>query len=166
MPRPLCNSFRDGFTEPTGSTYDSTRRSAAPSALARDGATADRAATTVTARLPTRRNPDLSTVKPRTQVVPDDGVLLLLRPETPAGWRCLHARYFRSIRPGPRRWVMNRDAHRYLFGIFYCNRDDPRLTVRKRYGWGWTLNYGRPMAWLWTFGAPAAMGLIVYLSKR
>ncbi|XDO64260.1 DUF5808 domain-containing protein [Streptomyces sp. RLB1-33] len=59
---------------------------------------------------------------------------------------------------------MNRDADRYWFGLFYYNRDDPRLAVPKRYGWGWTLNFGRPMAW--TLGVPVAVGLIVYLSQR
>ncbi|MFJ3821310.1 DUF5808 domain-containing protein [Streptomyces nodosus] len=61
---------------------------------------------------------------------------------------------------------MNPNDDRHWFGIFYFNRDDPRLAVPKRYGWGRTLNYGRPMAWVWTVGAPAAVGLIAHLSKH
>ncbi|XES00987.1 DUF5808 domain-containing protein [Streptomyces sp. S1D4-11] len=61
---------------------------------------------------------------------------------------------------------MNRDVDRHWFGLFYCNRDDPRLAVPKRYGWGWTLNFGRPMVWAWTLGAPVAVGSIGYLSQR
>lgn len=41
---------------------------------------------------------------------------------------------------------MNQGDGPYWFGIFYCNRGDPRLAVPKRYGWGRTLNYGHPMA--------------------
>ncbi|MGW9027888.1 DUF5808 domain-containing protein [Streptomyces sp. NPDC055722] len=50
--------------------------------------------------------------------------------------------------------------------MFYVNRDDPRLAVPKRLGWGRTLNYGHSMTWVWTFGAPLAVGVIVYLGKR
>jgi uncharacterized membrane protein len=35
-------------------------------------------------------------------------------------------------------------------GIFYVNRDDPKLFVPKRFGVGWTLNFGRPAAWVIT----------------
>lgn len=51
-------------------------------------------------------------------------------------------------------------------GIFYWNRDDARLVVPKRLGWGRTLNYGHPMAWVITFGGPAAVGVLSYLSKH
>jgi uncharacterized membrane protein len=51
-------------------------------------------------------------------------------------------------------------------GIFYCNPDDPRLVVPKRFGIGRTLNYGRPLAWIFTFGAPAAVGALTYLGRR
>jgi uncharacterized membrane protein len=33
-------------------------------------------------------------------------------------------------------------------GFFYVNRDDPALLVPRRFGLGWTLNFGHPMAWL------------------
>lgn len=41
-----------------------------------------------------------------------------------------------------------RDDDRYwVLGIFYFNRDDPSIFVPKRFGSGWTLNCGRPVAW-------------------
>ena len=41
-------------------------------------------------------------------------------------------------------------------GIFYSNRDDPALFVRKRFGIGYTLNFGNPWSW-------AALAVIVVL---
>jgi uncharacterized membrane protein len=37
---------------------------------------------------------------------------------------------------------------RWVLGFLYVDPDDPRLIVRKRYGFGWTLNFGRPAAWI------------------
>ena len=40
-----------------------------------------------------------------------------------------------------------RDDERYwLGGILYKNPDDPALFVPKRFGFGWTLNFGHPKA--------------------
>jgi uncharacterized membrane protein len=33
-------------------------------------------------------------------------------------------------------------------GIFYVNPEDPELCVNKRFGIGYTLNFGRPEAWV------------------
>jgi uncharacterized membrane protein len=33
-------------------------------------------------------------------------------------------------------------------GVFYVNRDDPKVWVPKRLGIGWTLNFGRPASWV------------------
>lgn len=33
-------------------------------------------------------------------------------------------------------------------GIFYVNRDDPAVLVEKRFGLGYTLNFGNPRSWL------------------
>jgi uncharacterized membrane protein len=33
-------------------------------------------------------------------------------------------------------------------GLIYADPGDPRLLVEKRWGIGWTLNFGRPIAWL------------------
>jgi uncharacterized membrane protein len=32
-------------------------------------------------------------------------------------------------------------------GFFYVNRDDPALWVKKRFGIGYTLNFGHPASW-------------------
>lgn len=37
---------------------------------------------------------------------------------------------------------------RYRAGAFFVDPADPRLFVPKRLGLGWTLNFGRPLAWL------------------
>lgn len=42
------------------------------------------------------------------------------------------------------------DAH-WIGGLIYRNRDDPALWVPKRFGGvGWTINFGRPAAWVVT----------------
>ena len=46
--------------------------------------------------------------------------------------------------------VARDDDRFYKLGIFYVNHDDPSVWVPKRFGVGWTLNYGQPMAWLAT----------------
>lgn len=41
----------------------------------------------------------------------------------------------------------SRDDNRYWYaGSFYNNSDDPALFVPKRFGFGWTLNFGHPQA--------------------
>lgn len=43
----------------------------------------------------------------------------------------------------------DRMADRYWnLGVIYVNRDDPALIVERRYGFGWTLNFGNPLSWL------------------
>jgi len=49
--------------------------------------------------------------------------------------------------------VVFRDDDRYWYGgFFYSNPDDPALFVEKRYGLGWTLNFGHPQAKLVLIG--------------
>jgi uncharacterized membrane protein len=36
----------------------------------------------------------------------------------------------------------------YRGGLFYVNAADPRLVVPKRFGYGWTFNFARPLAWV------------------
>jgi uncharacterized membrane protein len=36
------------------------------------------------------------------------------------------------------------DDDRYWYGFFYNNPDDPNPLVPKRYGLGWTINFGHP----------------------
>jgi uncharacterized membrane protein len=38
------------------------------------------------------------------------------------------------------------DAH-WKLGLIYVNRDDPAVFVEKRFGIGYTLNFGNPQAW-------------------
>jgi uncharacterized membrane protein len=46
-------------------------------------------------------------------------------------------------------------------GIFYVNRDDPKVWVPKRYGIGWTLNFGRPASWVVLGAILLAMAALV-----
>ena len=46
-----------------------------------------------------------------------------------------------------------RDDDRYWYaGFFYNNPDDPALFVPKRFGLGWTMNFGHPQAKLVLIG--------------
>jgi uncharacterized membrane protein len=46
-----------------------------------------------------------------------------------------------------------RDDDRYWYGgLFYNNPDDPALLVPKRYGLGWTVNFGNPQGKLLLIG--------------
>lgn len=43
--------------------------------------------------------------------------------------------------------TISRDDERYWYGgVFYNNPDDPALFVPKRFGFGWTMNFGHPQA--------------------
>jgi uncharacterized membrane protein len=46
---------------------------------------------------------------------------------------------------------------RWRWGLFYVDRADPALFVQSRCGAGYTLNYGRMLAW------PISLGLVAYL---
>lgn len=48
-------------------------------------------------------------------------------------------------------------------GLFYVNRDDPALLVARRFGVGWTLNFGNPRTAMLLAGAVALIGLVVTL---
>jgi uncharacterized membrane protein len=53
-----------------------------------------------------------------------------------------------------------RDDDRYWYaGFFYNNPDDPALFVPKRFGLGWTLNFGHPQAKLVLIGV--LVGILV-----
>ena len=39
------------------------------------------------------------------------------------------------------------DDRLYKLGVFYVNPSDPSVWVPKRFGVGWTLNFGRPLSW-------------------
>jgi uncharacterized membrane protein len=40
------------------------------------------------------------------------------------------------------------DDSRHWRGPFYVNAEDTSIFVRNRYGIGWTVNFGQPVAWL------------------
>jgi uncharacterized membrane protein len=51
----------------------------------------------------------------------------------------------------------DRDDDRFWKGgLFYLNRDDPALVVGARFGVGWALNFGNPVAWLLIAGFVAS----------
>jgi len=47
--------------------------------------------------------------------------------------------------------VSDLDKH-WKLGIFYVNRNDPAIFIEKRFGVGWSINYGNPLAWLIVIG--------------
>ena len=57
-----------------------------------------------------------------------------------------------------------RDDDRYWYGgFFYNNPDDPAMFVPKRYGLGWTVNFGNPKGRLFFIGTlliPLVIALI------
>ena len=46
-------------------------------------------------------------------------------------------------------------------GLVYVNRDDPALMVPRRFGLGWTLNFGNPGAAMFLVGMLAFIGLVI-----
>lgn len=59
----------------------------------------------------------------------------------------------------------DRDDDRFWKGGFlYVNRDDPALMVARRFGAGWTVNYGNPAGWLLIaaiVGTPFALAAVL-----
>jgi uncharacterized membrane protein len=52
---------------------------------------------------------------------------------------------------------------KWVWGMIYVNADDPALFVEKRFGIGYTLNFGRPSAWALLgllVGIPVLLGLL------
>ncbi len=51
----------------------------------------------------------------------------------------------------------------WILGMIYVNHDDPALFVEKRFGVGYTLNFGHPLAWVLMgllVGIPVLLGLV------
>ncbi|HEV3355907.1 MAG TPA: DUF5808 domain-containing protein [Pseudonocardiaceae bacterium] len=60
--------------------------------------------------------------------------------------------------------VAHRDDDKYWRGgLFYVNRDDPALFVPRRFGIGWTLNFGNPRTAILAAGIVVVIGLAVTL---
>ena len=53
----------------------------------------------------------------------------------------------------------------WRLGIIYADPEDRRLIVRQRTGWGWTLNFGRPLAWV-ILGIILGFGIARRLRRR
>ena len=57
--------------------------------------------------------------------------------------------------------ITNFDDDQYWkAGIFYINKNDPSILVEKRFGVGWTLNFGNPLGYLILFG-PILLILVI-----
>jgi uncharacterized membrane protein len=51
----------------------------------------------------------------------------------------------------------------WVLGMLYVNHDDPALFVEKRFGIGYTLNFGHPLAWVLLgllVGIPVLLGVL------
>ena len=58
----------------------------------------------------------------------------------------------------------NRDNSQFWrAGVFYVNRNDPRLMVEKRSGLGMTFNFAHPIAWLLLGGLIAIIFAIILI---
>lgn len=58
------------------------------------------------------------------------------------------------------------DDGRWKAGLFYFNPEDPEIFVRKRSGFGRTVNYAHPVSWLLTVVLPLAVVVLVALTRR
>ena len=56
------------------------------------------------------------------------------------------------------------DDSRWIWGVLYVNRDDPSIFVEKRFGVGYTVNFGNPKAVMLLLGFLGLTGLILLLS--
>lgn len=60
--------------------------------------------------------------------------------------------------------VIRRDDDRYWkWGMYYVNKDDPALFVEKRFGVGFTINFGRPAAILLVIGLIAVIAVVIHV---
>ncbi len=60
--------------------------------------------------------------------------------------------------------IAHRDDDKYWRnGLFYVNREDPALFVPRRFGIGWSLNFGNPRAAILAAGIVVVIGLVVIL---
>lgn len=55
------------------------------------------------------------------------------------------------------------DDRHWRGGLIYINREDPALLVPRRFGLGWTLNFGDPRAAMLLAGVAALIGLVLAL---
>ncbi|MDS9471702.1 DUF1648 domain-containing protein [Sporosarcina pasteurii] len=56
------------------------------------------------------------------------------------------------------------DDQHWKLGVIYVNKDDPSIFVEKRFGVGWTVNFGNPIGYLIIFGPLLLIvGISLYL---
>ncbi|WP_342510797.1 DUF5808 domain-containing protein [Sporosarcina sp. FSL K6-1522] len=55
------------------------------------------------------------------------------------------------------------DDQYWKFGVFYVNKNDPSIFVEKRFGVGWTVNFGHPVGYLILFGPLVLILAITFL---
>ena len=58
----------------------------------------------------------------------------------------------RSIERHPTSPIFRDDERYWVGGFFYNNPDDPEMFVPKRYGLGWTVNFGHPWGKVFLIG--------------
>lgn len=49
----------------------------------------------------------------------------------------------------------------WKWGLFYWNPEDPSLFVERRYGYGMTVNFARPMVWVFLIGGLVMVGGVI-----
>ena len=59
--------------------------------------------------------------------------------------------------------LLHDDDRFWKLGVFYVNAHDPSLFVPKRFGVGWTVNFGRPSAWALMVGLVLAVVAFVLI---
>lgn len=60
--------------------------------------------------------------------------------------------------------IIDADSDKYWrAGIFYVNKEDPSIMVEKRFGIGWTINFGNPVSWLLVLAPFSIILLITFL---
>ncbi|WP_347382336.1 DUF1648 domain-containing protein [Paenibacillus pabuli] len=57
------------------------------------------------------------------------------------------------------------DDNYWKLGFIYYNPNDPSLTVEKRYGIGWTINFARPLSWVLFLFIIAIVVISIVLSQ-
>lgn len=55
------------------------------------------------------------------------------------------------------------DDSYWILGVFYFNKNDPSFFVEKRFGMGYTVNFGNPISWIAIFALLVLIGLLVIL---
>ena len=60
--------------------------------------------------------------------------------------------------------IFRDDDSYWKFGILYYNPEDPSIFIEKRFGIGWTINFGRKASWFILLGFLAVTGGFILLS--